>query len=73
MDGDSLPCPDRPDNPPGDPPNIGHPLLDDYGAHILLETDLCDEIEKNYPQICWFAFEELFYTMDKPFKPNTVV
>ena len=66
MRGDSLPCPDRPEYPPDDPPHGDHPLVDEYGAHILLETNLCDEIEKIYPQICWFAFEELFYNMDNP-------
>ena len=59
----TLPCPDRPEHPPDDPPHAG--LVDHLGTHILLETDYFDEMESDFPIISWFTFQDIYDTMDQ--------
>ena len=59
----TLPCPDRPEHPPDDPPHTG--LVDHLGTHILLETDYFDEMESDFPIISWFTFQDIYDTMDQ--------
>ena len=59
----TLPCPDRPEHPPDDPPQGG--VVDHLGAHILLQKDYFDEMDSDFPIISWFIFEDIYNTMDQ--------
>ena len=54
MSKGALPCPDRPEHPPDDPPHGG--LHDHLGTHILLKSDYFDEMERDFPII---AFQDM--------------
>ena len=63
MSEGTLPCPDRPEHPPGDPSRGG--LLDHLGTHLLLKSDYFDEMESDFPLISWFTFQDIYDTMDQ--------
>ena len=63
MSEGTLPCPDRPEHPPDEPPHGG--LHDHLGTHLLLRSDYFDEIESDFPIISWFTFQDIYDTMDQ--------
>ena len=66
--GNSLPCPERPDLPADNLEDRHRPplLVDGCEAHTVLEPDICDDWNADFPIICWFRLQDMFYNLDHP-------